>query len=57
MKDCIVTRREEVKEQQLAERLELPKIKKDARVYDTIDIANLKPSMISSECCQALDAD
>ena len=47
MKDDIVTRREEVKEQQLAERLQLPKINKDARVHDTIDIANLKPSMIS----------
>lgn len=30
MKDDIVTRREEVKKQQLAERLQLPKIKKDA---------------------------
>lgn len=47
MKDEIVTRREEVEEQQLAERLQLPKINKDARVHDTIDIANLKPSMIS----------
>ena len=30
MKDDIVTRREEVKKQQLEERLQLPKIKKDA---------------------------
>jgi len=40
MKDDIVTRREEVKKQQLAERLQLPKIKKNAWVHDTIDIAN-----------------
>lgn len=31
---------EEVKEQQLAERYQLPKRKKDARVQDAIDVAN-----------------